>query len=94
VSESRDVSARFFSCVFVAAKYFGYLRREPEEPFHLQRLTLSDANRLNFRNDRQRVHQLRGLPAEMRIDVLYIVESQRGAGNHPCSSYLVSRVTT
>jgi uncharacterized delta-60 repeat protein len=49
VVESREVAARFFNRAFVAAGYFGYLRREPEEPGYSRWVTLMDADPLNFR---------------------------------------------
>jgi len=49
IAESREVAAQFFNRAFVATQYFGYLRRDPEEPGYSQWVALLDANPRNFR---------------------------------------------
>ncbi|HZG54145.1 MAG TPA: SBBP repeat-containing protein, partial [Pyrinomonadaceae bacterium] len=49
IVESREVSAIFYNRAFVAAQYFGYLRRDPESPGYEQWLTYLNANPSDFR---------------------------------------------
>jgi len=49
IVESREVARVHFNRAFVAAQYFGYLRRDPEEPGYTNWVTLLDTNPQNFR---------------------------------------------
>ncbi|HEX8458401.1 MAG TPA: SBBP repeat-containing protein [Pyrinomonadaceae bacterium] len=49
IVESREVAAIFFNRAFVAAQYFGYLRRDPESPGYEMWLAYLNANPNDFR---------------------------------------------
>ncbi|HEV2799546.1 MAG TPA: SBBP repeat-containing protein [Pyrinomonadaceae bacterium] len=49
IVESREVAAIFYNRAFVAAQYFGYLRRDPESPGYEMWLTYLNANPNDFR---------------------------------------------
>ncbi len=49
IVESREVSALHFNRAFVAAEYFGYLKRDPDEAGYQMWLAVIDANPTNFR---------------------------------------------
>ena len=49
VVESREVDAKEFNGAFVAMQYFGYLRRDPEEPGYTNWLNYLNANPTDFR---------------------------------------------
>ncbi|HEY9403357.1 MAG TPA: carboxypeptidase regulatory-like domain-containing protein [Pyrinomonadaceae bacterium] len=49
VVESREVARAHFTRAFVATQYFGYLRRDPEEPGYTNWVMLLEANPQNFR---------------------------------------------
>ena len=49
IVDSREVAAIHFNRAFVAAQYFGYLRRDPEESGYTNWVTVINANPQNFR---------------------------------------------
>ncbi|MCA1615716.1 MAG: PQQ-dependent sugar dehydrogenase [Acidobacteria bacterium] len=49
VVESREVDAKEFNGAFVAMQYFGYLRRDPEQPGYQNWLNYLNANPTDFR---------------------------------------------
>ena len=49
IVESRELDAKEFSGAFVAMQYFGYLRRDPEEPGYTNWLNYLNANPADFR---------------------------------------------
>jgi hypothetical protein len=49
IVESREVASIFFNRAFVAARYFGYLRRDPESPGYEMRLAYLNAKASDVR---------------------------------------------